>query len=388
MAKLLVHESAGVRAFEIVDNEVHLGRELDNTLRLPDPSISRHHAVVRKVTGGYEIQDLQSSNGVLVNGNRVQSSPLRDGDRLTLGQVQLTFQDPPPEAGSTIAIQVGNPAVPTGTVRMSADDLAAIHTGPAPGVPAPPKNQDQVATGPVMTPAPPPASAAPSPVAPFTAPVPVPVHAPKFGEFTNPGTTQASFLGSLLPTIPDEAKPTGERGDFVTRLLAALIDYSPMILLQVVSLALMPTALPLSGIPSSFGALAAVGCLSGVLWLGYLFFVPWCWIKYGATPGKKIMKLRVVPEANPSGRIDLGMAVLRMLGYLVNGLIAWVITLPFTAFFVVGAVMGGGFSGNLILIKLVSMVASILPYLLILFTTERKGLHDMISKTIVVKVDC
>ncbi|HEX9081235.1 MAG TPA: FHA domain-containing protein, partial [Holophagaceae bacterium] len=90
MAKLLVHESAGVREFEIVDNEVHMGRELDNTLRLPDPSISRHHCVVRKVAGGYEIQDLQSSNGVLVNGNRVQSSPLRDGDRITLGQVQLT----------------------------------------------------------------------------------------------------------------------------------------------------------------------------------------------------------------------------------------------------------------------------------------------------------
>ena len=103
MAKLLVHESAGVREFEIVDEEVHMGRELDNTLRLPDPSISRHHCVLRRVAGGYEIQDLQSSNGVLVNGNRVQSSPLRNGDRITLGQVQLTFQDPQSEVGATIS---------------------------------------------------------------------------------------------------------------------------------------------------------------------------------------------------------------------------------------------------------------------------------------------
>ena len=106
MAKLLVHESAGVREFEIIDNEVHMGRELDNTLRLPDPSISRHHCVIRKVGGGFEIQDLQSSNGVLVNGNRVQASPLRNGDRITLGQVQLTFQDPHPEAGATVALNI------------------------------------------------------------------------------------------------------------------------------------------------------------------------------------------------------------------------------------------------------------------------------------------
>ena len=83
MAKLLVHESAGIREFEIIDNEVHMGRELDNTLRLPDPSISRHHCVIRKVGGGFEIQDLQSSNGVLVNGNRVQASPKKETTRLS-----------------------------------------------------------------------------------------------------------------------------------------------------------------------------------------------------------------------------------------------------------------------------------------------------------------
>ena len=138
MAKLLVHESAGIREFEIIDAEVHLGRELDNTLRLPDPSVSRHHCVLRKVAGGYEIQDLQSSNGVLVNGNRVQSSPLRDGDRLTVGQVQLTFVDPRAEAGATIALNIQDaPAVPSGTVRMSAEQLAAIHTGKPPADPDP-----------------------------------------------------------------------------------------------------------------------------------------------------------------------------------------------------------------------------------------------------------
>ena len=47
MAKLLVQESNGAREFELVDLEVQIGRELDNALRLADPSISRHHAVAQ-----------------------------------------------------------------------------------------------------------------------------------------------------------------------------------------------------------------------------------------------------------------------------------------------------------------------------------------------------
>ena len=126
MAKLLVHERAGVREFELVDPEVHVGRELDNTLRLPDPSISRHHCVLRKTELGYEIQDLQSSNGVLVNGDRHQARDLADGDRITLGQVQLTFQNP----RSTEAPQ--RPLAPSGTVRMSPAELAALHAASRP----------------------------------------------------------------------------------------------------------------------------------------------------------------------------------------------------------------------------------------------------------------
>jgi uncharacterized RDD family membrane protein YckC len=367
MAKLLVHEGAGVREFEIVDNEVHMGRELDNTLRLPDPSISRHHCVIRKVGDGFEIQDLQSSNGVLVNGNRVQTSPLRDGDRITLGQAQLTFQDPRPEPGPTVAIQIqGTPAVPSGTVRMSADELAAIHAGQPP-LGAEPKVEIQ---------GPPPKPTVP-PVAPPLAPLSAPVDA----------RSLPSFLGPLLPPLPDDAVPTGERGDFLTRLLAALIDYSPILVLQVLSILLMPASIAAGGLGVGFGAMAALGCLSLLLFVGYLFFVPWCWMKFGATPGKKIMKLRVVPESNPTARLDLGMAVLRMLGYLVNGIISWIITLPFTAIFVVGAMRTGALGGNLLLMKTISLVANVVPYLLILFTVERKGLQDMISKSIVIKVD-
>lgn len=301
MAKLLVHESAGVREFEIVDSEVHMGRELDNTLRLPDPSISRHHCVLRKVGSGYEIQDLQSSNGVLVNGNRVQSCPLRDGDRITLGQVQLTFKDPRPESNATTAISVQSPAsVPSGTVRMSADQLAAIHAGKPPAEPeAKPATQDQIATGPVQTQAKPPIP----PVAPIPAPR---AAAPAPSAYSGP---IPEFLLAYLPPVPDDAQPTGERGDFFTRLVAVLIDVVPLFLIYVGAffLALVPF----------------VGCfifpvigLAGFCY-GFLF-IPYCESKFGGSFGKKVMKLRIVPESDPLGRIEFGTAILRRIGHILN----------------------------------------------------------------------
>ncbi|HTL98656.1 MAG TPA: FHA domain-containing protein [Holophagaceae bacterium] len=175
MAKLLVQESgAEPREFDLVDAEVHIGRELDNALRIPDPSISRHHCVIRKSATGFEIQDLQSSNGVLLNGNRVQSSPLKHGDRVTLGQIHLTFMDPGAEEGATVAIQAMGAENPAGTVRMSADQMAALHGGaPAPAAAPTPAPERPTSTA-IAPPAPP----APPPAAPL---------APQFGHFTDPG---------------------------------------------------------------------------------------------------------------------------------------------------------------------------------------------------------
>ena len=347
MAKLLVHESAGVREFEIVDNEVHMGRELDNTLRLPDPSISRHHCVLRKVGEGYEIQDLQSSNGVLVNGNRVQSSPLRDGDRITLGQVQMTFRDLQPEVSpGTLPVSV---QVPQGTVRMSAEELAAIHSGKPPvEAEAPPLSQDQIATGQVVSQAPPPAP----PVAPPLPPV-APQEAPGPGPLMSAGALAnplPAFLQSYLPPVPDDAQPTGERGDFGSRLLAYLIDMVPLVALWI-AIFVLQSVLGLVLGPGACLIAILIGLLHFAVGVGYVWlFLPYCWIKFGASAGKKIMKLRVMPEGNPGGRIDVGSAALRMVGHFINGLL-----------------LG-------------------LPYLMIL-GGERKGIHDLISKSIVIKVD-
>jgi len=93
MAKLLIHETNGIREFELMDEEVHIGRELDNTLRIADPSVSRHHAVLRRTPNGYVLEDKKSSNGVVINYVRVDEATIKDGDQFSLGHIQITFQD-------------------------------------------------------------------------------------------------------------------------------------------------------------------------------------------------------------------------------------------------------------------------------------------------------
>jgi len=93
MAKLLIHESTGIREFELVDEDVRIGREFDNNLRIADASVSRYHAAVRREGRNYTVVDLESVNGITVMGRKVGMAALSDGAQFSLGQVKITFQD-------------------------------------------------------------------------------------------------------------------------------------------------------------------------------------------------------------------------------------------------------------------------------------------------------
>jgi len=70
-----------------------LGRSSECDVRLEDPNASRQHARISAVDGDWKLEDLGSTNGVLVNGARVAgSTPLRSGDRIQLGHTDLTFE--------------------------------------------------------------------------------------------------------------------------------------------------------------------------------------------------------------------------------------------------------------------------------------------------------
>ena len=70
---------------------VKIGRATDNDIVIPDVLASRHHATLIPTPGGMEIADNRSINGTFVNGTRVDTALLNDGDVVTIGNVDLVF---------------------------------------------------------------------------------------------------------------------------------------------------------------------------------------------------------------------------------------------------------------------------------------------------------
>lgn len=71
-----------------------IGRQQDCELAIPDMSISRKHAEVFFLSGSFYIRDLDSSNGVLVNHQRISSAyRLAHEERVTLGSLVIYFMD-------------------------------------------------------------------------------------------------------------------------------------------------------------------------------------------------------------------------------------------------------------------------------------------------------
>lgn len=91
-ASLTVHTPGQVeRVYRIEQPETLIGRGPATHLRLADDSISREHAVVIFEGEGYMVEDLQSTNGTRVNGKRIRSAQLSDGDEIQIGQTRLRF---------------------------------------------------------------------------------------------------------------------------------------------------------------------------------------------------------------------------------------------------------------------------------------------------------
>jgi hypothetical protein len=70
-----------------------IGRSRDCDCVLADDNVSRRHAELRRLqSGDWQIIDLASTNGVKVNGRKVESTRLAVGDRVTLGTTEFVFE--------------------------------------------------------------------------------------------------------------------------------------------------------------------------------------------------------------------------------------------------------------------------------------------------------
>ena len=77
-----------------------IGRDASNKIRLRDAEVSRRHAEIRRGVDGRTLVDLESSNGVYVNGRRIKTRRLLNGDQIQIGKTILLFSSRVSDVGS------------------------------------------------------------------------------------------------------------------------------------------------------------------------------------------------------------------------------------------------------------------------------------------------
>jgi hypothetical protein len=101
--------------YELNKDIITLGRDITNDIVINDPEVSRHHCRMTRGGGGYTLEDLGSTNGTFVNGQRLTGArPLAGGDMVGLGEtVTLGYEStiPAPEPGQQ-ATMMGASAQP------------------------------------------------------------------------------------------------------------------------------------------------------------------------------------------------------------------------------------------------------------------------------------
>jgi hypothetical protein len=70
-----------------------IGRTPDNDLQIESRFVSRHHCQIITKPTGCSVEDLNSTNGILVHAKRVRQHSLRDGDVITIGKHDLVYID-------------------------------------------------------------------------------------------------------------------------------------------------------------------------------------------------------------------------------------------------------------------------------------------------------
>lgn len=89
--RLLIRADGDSEVVHVLSRKTTIGRTPENDLQIEAKFISRHHAVILAGPTYTVIEDLNSTNGVLVNGRRVTRHTLKDGDTVTIGKTHFRF---------------------------------------------------------------------------------------------------------------------------------------------------------------------------------------------------------------------------------------------------------------------------------------------------------
>ncbi len=119
--RLTYSDGSQAQMFLLPEGDTLVGRSQVCNLVIADPSASRRHARFEVKDGRCFVEDLGSSAGTFKNGEVITHAELRDGDVVSLGQVQLTVREPAPEQ---VALS-GMHSFTNATVTLPIDRFAA-----------------------------------------------------------------------------------------------------------------------------------------------------------------------------------------------------------------------------------------------------------------------
>lgn len=114
------------KEYELSGERVEVGRSASADLTIDDGYASRRHAEIHRIDNGYRLHDLESKNGVFVNGRRLgpgATAWLEDGDEVQLASTRFRFHDPSATitAPSLAAVQEADIRVDPATRQVYVD---------------------------------------------------------------------------------------------------------------------------------------------------------------------------------------------------------------------------------------------------------------------------
>jgi pSer/pThr/pTyr-binding forkhead associated (FHA) protein/prefoldin subunit 5 len=123
------------RIYGVRSNDTLIGRADTAEVSIVDGSVSLHHARIMCRSQGFEIVDLDSTNGTFVSGKRISRSPLRNGDRISVGSIDFMFLLDRPTTATIL--------LPDGFKRVQPKEGALMVPAIAPRMVAAPPRQDE-----------------------------------------------------------------------------------------------------------------------------------------------------------------------------------------------------------------------------------------------------
>ena len=119
--------------FELVKSEIIIGRDDSADVTIPASAVSRRHAKLMLEGGNYMLEDLGSSNGTFLNGEKLtERRPLKSGDKIRLGQIiNLVYHAPATEPDKT-AVRSAPAARPSHVMQtmLGEEPILQDSTGP------------------------------------------------------------------------------------------------------------------------------------------------------------------------------------------------------------------------------------------------------------------